>query len=178
MSEANSVSAIRRRKPPLSASIHNRKQEARVEPVKFTAARGREGMNALSDWPRNRLLLALPSRNLKRLMPELEHIRCYRGQVLMDADSSLDHVFFPDSGVVSVVAVYADGSVIEMATIGREGCSGVQAVFGAKTSSVRLLVQIPGSRAAFVRAIESMPAFRDLLNAYTQAFLEQVLVSV
>ena len=46
----------------------------------------------------------------------------------MDADSSLDHVFFPDSGVVSVVAVYADGSVIEMATIGREGCTGVQAI--------------------------------------------------
>jgi hypothetical protein len=52
----------------------------------------------------------------------------------MDADSSLDHVFFPDSGVVSVVAVYADGSVIEMATIGREGCTGVKAVFGAKRS--------------------------------------------
>ena len=29
----------------------------------------------------------------------------------MDADSSLNHVFFPDSGVVSVVAVYADGSL-------------------------------------------------------------------
>ena len=109
-------------------------------------------MNALSNWPRNRLLLALPSRNLKRLMPELEHIRCQREQVLMDADSSLDHVFFPDSGVVSVVAVYADGSIIEMATIGREGCTGVQAVFGAKTSSVRLLVQIPGSAAKMSRA--------------------------
>jgi hypothetical protein len=93
-------------------------------------------MNALSDRSRNRLLLALPSRNLKRLMPELEHIRCQREQVLMDADSSLDHVFFPDSGVVSVVAVYADGSVIEMATIGREGCTGMQAFFGAKTSRV------------------------------------------
>jgi hypothetical protein len=58
----------------------------------------------------------------------------------MDADSSLDHVFFPDSGVVSVVAVYADGSIIEMATIGREGCTDVQAVFGAKRSSVRLLL--------------------------------------
>jgi hypothetical protein len=34
---------------------------------------------------------------------------------------------------------YADGSVIEMATIGREGCTGMQAFFGAKTSSVRLL---------------------------------------
>ena len=101
----------------------------------------------------------------------------------MDADSSLDHVFFPDSGVISVVAVYGDGSVIEMATIGREGCSGVQAVLGAKSSSVRLLVQIPGSatkmsRAAFTRAMGSMPSFRRLMYAYAQAFLEQVLVSV
>jgi CRP-like cAMP-binding protein len=140
-------------------------------------------MNALLNWPRNRLLLALTSRNLKRLMPELEQIRCQRGQVLMDADSSLEHVFFPDSGIVSVVAVYADGSVIEMATIGREGCTGMQAFFGAKTSSVRLLVQIPGSaakisRAAFARAMESMPSFRNLMSAYIHAFLEQVLVSV
>src|SRR3990170_1516582 len=140
-------------------------------------------MNALSNWPRNRLLLALPSRNLKLLMPELEHIPCQRGQVLMDADSSLDHVFFPDTGVVSVVAVYADGRVIEMATIGREGCTGVKAVFGAKRSSARLLVQIPGtaakmSRAAFTRAMESMPAFRSLMFNYVHAFLEQVLVSV
>ena len=136
-----------------------------------------------SNGPRNRLLLALPSRDLKRLMPELEHIRCQREQVLMDADSSLDHVFFPDSGVVSVVAVYANGSVIEMATIGREGCTGMQAFFGAKTSSVRLLVQIPGSaakmsRATFARAMESMPSFRNLMSAYVHAFLEQVLVSV
>ena len=142
-----------------------------------------EGMNALSNWPRNRLLLALPPRNLKRLMPELERIPCQRGQVLMDADSSLDHVFFPDSGVISVVAVYADGSIIEMATIGREGCSGVQAALGAKSSSARLLVQIPGSaakmsRAAFTRAMESMPSFRGLMYAYSQAFLEQVMVSV
>jgi CRP-like cAMP-binding protein len=140
-------------------------------------------MNGLSNLPRNRLLLALPSRNLKRLMPELEHIRCQSEQVLMDADSSLDHVFFPHSGVISVVAVYADGSVIEMATIGREGCSAVQAFFGAKISSVRLLVQIPGSaarmsRAAFTRAMGSMPSFRNLMHCYVQAFLEQVMVSV
>jgi CRP-like cAMP-binding protein len=116
-------------------------------------------------------------------MPELEHVRCGRDQVLADADSSLDHVFFPDSGVVSVVAVYANGSIIEMATIGREGCSGVQAIFGAKSSSVRLLVQIPGSatkmsRVAFTRAMGSMPSFRGLMYAYVQAFLEQVMVSV
>jgi CRP-like cAMP-binding protein len=116
-------------------------------------------------------------------MPELEHIRCEREQVLMDADSPLDRVFFPDSGVISTVAVYADGTIIEMATIGREGCSAVQAVLGAKRSSVRLLVQIPGdatgmSRATFTRAMASMPAFRSLMYAYIQAFLEQVMVSV
>jgi len=140
-------------------------------------------MNALSNWPRNRLLLALPSSNLKRLMPELEQVPCQREQVLMDVDDSLDHIFFPDSGVVSVVAVYADGNAIEMATIGREGCTGVQAIFGANKSSVRLFVQIPGSaakmpRAAFTRAMKSMPSFRGLMFDYVQAFLEQVMVSV
>ena len=140
-------------------------------------------VNALSNWPRNRLLLALPPRNLKRLMTDFEQIGCERAQVLMDADSALDHVFFPDSGVVSVVAVYADGAIIEMATVGREGFTDVQAIFGAKRSSVQLLVQIPGSaakmsRAAFTRAINSMPSFRSVMDAYVQAFLEQVMVSV
>jgi CRP-like cAMP-binding protein len=139
--------------------------------------------NASSNWPRNRILLALPSRNLKRLMPELEQIHCQRAQILMNADSVLDHIFFPDSGVVSVVAVYADGNVIEMATVGREGFTDVQAIFGAKRSSIQLLVQIPGtaakmSRAAFMRAMQSMPSFRSVMDAYVQAFLEQVMVSV
>src|SRR3981081_2361232 len=137
----------------------------------------------MRNWPRNRLLLALSSSDLQQLMPELEQIRCEREQILMDADSSLDHVFFPDIGVVSAVAVYADGSIIEMATIGREGCTAVQAVLGAESSSIRLVVQLPGgaakmSRPAFTRAMESMPSFRSLMYAYVQAFLDQVMVSV
>jgi CRP-like cAMP-binding protein len=140
-------------------------------------------MDDSTNWPRNRLLLALSSRNLKQLMPDLDNVRCQREQVLIDADSSLDHVYFPDSGVLSVLAVYANGDVIEMATIGREGCSGMQAIFGAKVSSAQLLVQIPGtaakmSRAAFTRAMQSMPTFRSLMYSYVQAFLEQVMVSV
>ena len=133
--------------------------------------------------PSNRLLLSLPRRNLKQLAPNLEFIRCQREQILLDADAPIDHIFFPDSGVISVVAVYADGNVIEMATIGREGCTGVQAFFGAGCSSARLLVQIPGSaakmsRTAFNRAMKSMPSFRDLMLSYVQAFFEQVMVSV
>lgn len=130
----------------------------------------------------NRLLLALPPSSLKKLAPQLEQFPYTSGQILMDADSSLDSILFPHTGVVSMVAVYADGSIIEMATIGREGCTGVPAFFGAKISSMRLLGQISGdaakiSRTAFMRAIGSIPAFRNLITAYGHAFLEQVLVS-
>ena len=72
--------------------------------------------------------------------------------------------------------------MIEMATVGRKGCTGFQAIFGEKESSVRFLVQIPGSaarmsRSAFLRGMKTMPAFRNLMHAYVQAFMEQVLVS-
>jgi CRP-like cAMP-binding protein len=139
-------------------------------------------METPSNWPRNRLLLALPARHLKQLLPDLKLVQCQSEQVLIDADSSLEHIFFPDSGVISVVAVYPDGSIIEMATIGREGGTGFQAVFGAESSSARLLVQVPGtaariSRAAFARAMDALPAFRSLMLAHVHAFLEQVMVS-
>jgi CRP-like cAMP-binding protein len=140
-------------------------------------------MTASSDWPRNRLLLALSPRDLKRIVPKLEHVACTRAQILMDADRPIDHVFFPDSGVISEVAVYSDGSVIEMATVGREGFTSATAFFGARRSSSQLLVQIPGSasrmsRAAFTRAMASIPSFRSLMVAYVHAFFEQVMVSV
>jgi CRP-like cAMP-binding protein len=139
-------------------------------------------MSPPANWPRNRLLLALPESDLKQLQPDLEYIECKREQVLVDADSSLDHIYFPDSGVISVVAVYPDGSIIEMATIGREGGTGFQAVFGARSSSSRLLVQVPGTaakmtRQTFVRAMDAMPSFLTLVRAHVLAFLEQVMVS-
>jgi CRP-like cAMP-binding protein len=139
-------------------------------------------MSSQSNWPHNRLLLALPTDNLRRLRRELEQVRFHHDDVPIDVDSPLDCVFFPDGGVISMVAVYANGDMIEMATIGREGCGGMQAILGAKRSSVRFLVQIPGtaarlSRVAFKWATDTMPAFRRLMFAYVQAFLEQVLVS-
>ena len=134
-------------------------------------------------WLSNRLLLALPPDNLEALIPDLERQICPREAILTDADSAIEAIFFPDTGVVSAVAVYSDGRVIETATIGREGCTAVQATLGATSSSLRLWVQIPGSatrmpRRTFDRAMASMPAFRDLMTAYVSAFMEQILVSV
>ena len=120
-------------------------------------------MTDTPSWPQNRVLLALPRRDFKQLLPQLTRIPCRREQVLTDADSSLDHVYFPDSGVVSVVAVYSDGSIIEMATIGREGCTGVQAVFGAKIFLCSVPRSNPGKRhpdvAGSVRTCDAVDAF-------------------
>ena len=132
---------------------------------------------------RNRLLHALPASTLRLMTPELRQIRCERGQVLMDIEDAIDRVIFPDSGVVSIVAVYADGSMIEMATIGREGCSPVNAILGGTVCSARLITQIPGSatvmpRDTFDEAMQSMPAFDRVMHAYVQAFIEQIQVSV
>jgi len=81
-------------------------------------------MSAPNSVTKNRLLLALPRREFDRLRPHLEQVKCKSKEVLVDADGSLDRVYFPDSGVISVVAVYANGNTIEMATVGREGATG------------------------------------------------------
>jgi CRP-like cAMP-binding protein len=140
-------------------------------------------MSAPNAVTKNRLLLALPRREFDRLRPQLEPVNCESKEVLVDADGSLDHVYFPDSGVISIVAVYADGNTIEMATVGREGATGFQEFFGGRASSARLLVQIPGAahclrRSAFQHALKDLTSFRTLMFAYVHALLEQVMLSV
>ena len=139
-------------------------------------------MPTQTPMPQNRLLLALPRKDLNHLHQDLEDVDCPYRHVLVEADSPLEHVYFPDKGVVSVLAVYPDGNSIEMATIGREGATGFQAVLGAKVSSARLLVQISGrahrmSRMAFDRALQDVASFRSLMFAHVHALLEQVLIS-
>jgi CRP-like cAMP-binding protein len=132
--------------------------------------------------PRNRLVSSLQPEHLRQLRPALDTVDCVRDQVLIDADGALDQVYFPESAVVSLSTVFGDGTSVDMASIGREGCTGVQAVLGAKVSSVRLLTQIPGtamrmSRRGFQWAMGSLPDFKALMYDYAQAFLDQALVS-
>jgi len=132
--------------------------------------------------PRNRLFHALPPAQLARLRSSLELLPCARDQVLIEADGALDQVLFPESSVLSLSTTFADGSAVDMATIGREGCTGVPVILGAKISSVRLVTQIPGtasrmSRRSFVWAMQTMPGFKTLMHDYAQAFLHQAMVS-
>lgn len=139
-------------------------------------------MAPANPFTKNRLLLALARREFDRLKPSLERVETPYKEVLADVDSTLDHVYFPDSGVISIVGVYSDGSSIEMATIGREGMTGFQEIFGGRASSARFLVQIAGTavrmkRSAFELALRESPVFHGLMLTYVHVLLEQVMLS-
>ena len=65
---------------------------------------------------RNRLLASLPRAALARLVPQLEEISFEVRQVLYDQDKPIDYVYFPLTGVFSLVVVLQDGTMVEAAT--------------------------------------------------------------
>jgi CRP-like cAMP-binding protein len=53
-----------------------------------------------------------------------------QGLVLLDAGEEFEHVYFPHSGMLSLLVVSRDGNAIEVATVGREGVVGAVAGLG------------------------------------------------
>jgi CRP-like cAMP-binding protein len=127
----------------------------------------------------NRLLSAL-SRDLQiRLLPRMEKVSLPIRQVLYEADSPILHVYFPVSGVVSLVISLKDGASVEVATIGNEGVVGVPVFLGAERSPTKAFCQVAGQalkmRAdSFRRALEEHPELADVVRRYTQGMVNQI----
>lgn len=103
-------------------------------------------------------------------------------QPLVEANTPIKEVCFPITAVISILASYDDGTMIEMATIGREGFTNASALLGGSISPSTQIAQMPGSalfltRADFDNLIADEPAFRSLLERYTDTFLYQVMIS-
>lgn len=127
----------------------------------------------------NRLLGALPPEELAWLAPHLERVALEIGEVLAEPSEPLRHVYFPETAIVSVVNRMADGSAVEVGTVGNEGMVGVAAFLDAEASESQTFCQLPGpalrAPAAVVTAAgDARPAFRRVVNRYTQAYLTQV----
>jgi CRP-like cAMP-binding protein len=90
----------------------------------------------------NELLSSLPTDQLALLMPYMTPESISRGTVLIEAGDEVDFVYFPHSGMVSLLEVLADGRAIETETVGREGALGVMAGLGSPISLVRVVVQM------------------------------------
>ncbi len=94
---------------------------------------------------RNRLLAGLPENNLLRLAEHLEEIPLHFGQVLHEAGEPIAHVYFPNSGAISMIAMASPMKGTQVGMFGREGLVGISAVFGSGASPLRAVVQDGGT---------------------------------
>jgi CRP-like cAMP-binding protein len=107
---------------------------------------------------RNRILAALAPDEYERLSPHFEHVELPRGRVLIAGGEPIRHVYFPDGALISQVTQLSDGSTVEAAVAGREGMAGLPVVWGADSTPMLSVVQIPGT-AVEVRAKVIRDAF-------------------
>src|SRR5262249_44898159 len=128
-------------------------------------------------------LATLPPHDFSLLAPHLRTITLERGVMLQDVGEEIEHVYFPHTGMVSLVAVMQSGATVETATIGRWGVIGASAGLGAWSAVALAIVQLPGTAAwisasHFHAAAMQSTAIRDLIVRYNDVLLAQVQQSV
>src|ERR1700722_16329542 len=126
----------------------------------------------------NRVLAALPPADFDLLAPELETVALDQDAVLSQAGDQIEHVFFPDSGAISLMIHMANGETVATAAVGREGAVGMLSVLGPSPSANTAIVRAAGSasripalrfHASFNRSL----AIRHAVQIHTRAMLMQ-----
>lgn len=126
--------------------------------------------------PRNRILAALPPEELERIQPSLELIELPLRKVLIDPNRPIEHVYFVEEGVVSILGVMQDGTAVETATIGQEGMVGLPVFLGAESMAAQAFTQVSGSgyrmpSEALLQELGNGGALPRLLGRFTQALI-------
>jgi CRP-like cAMP-binding protein len=130
----------------------------------------------------NKLLASLPRDHFDRLLPHLVTVSFQQGLVLVEAGNEVDQVYFPHSGMLSLLAVLRDGKAIETATVGCEGVVGAMAGLGLYKSLVRVVVQMPLTcskiAASHFRTVAAgSDPVRNLCVRYNEVLLSQARVT-
>jgi CRP-like cAMP-binding protein len=141
-------------------------------------------MDATDAASRNRLLAALEPDDLRRLAPHLERVDLARGAVLLEPHTELQHVWWPEDCIISLVIPTFEGAAAEAATIGREGMVGFIAALGVPPRALaRDMVQVPGRAlrlplATLREAFMASPRLHQVCLCYVAALIAHVLQSV
>ncbi len=135
---------------------------------------------AVSPDPRKNLLLAaLPDAEWQRWLPQLEAVDMPLGQVLYESGSTLSHVYFPTTSIISMLYVLENGSSAEIAVVGHEGLVGISLFMGGESTPSRAVVQSAG-KGFRLPALALKEEFNrggpvlHLLLRYTQALITQM----
>jgi CRP-like cAMP-binding protein len=131
----------------------------------------------------NLLLAALPKIDRDRLLPLLETVPLILKGFLHRPGEQIDYVYFPAGGFCSVVTVLEDGSMVEVATIGREGMVGVSAMIQGRPVVSATMVQGASdvcfrmTASAFRTELDRRGPFYNLLTLYAQALTDFIMQS-
>jgi CRP-like cAMP-binding protein len=126
--------------------------------------------------PENRILSALPPEDYARLVPRMDDVRLAQGDLIYRANSRLDYIYFPRSGILSAIVIMADGRTIEVGAMGREGMAGMIAVLGAERSPEEVICQATSTcrrmpAAAFAAEVARAGRLLALVHEYARAVL-------
>ena len=133
--------------------------------------------------PANQLLAALPPEVFERVAPALDVIPLELKRFLHKAGEPIHEVYFPGGGFCSMVTVLDDGSMVEVATVGREGMLGMSAVLNGDPSPSATMVQAEMdtcyrmSAKTFRDEMDRRDAFHDLFTRYAQALVGFIMQS-
>jgi CRP-like cAMP-binding protein len=131
----------------------------------------------------NRLLAAIQPASRERLTPYFEEVDVELGQIVCEAGGILNHAYFPNGAVLSLLTVLENGSAIETANIGREGAFGLFAAMYSRTSFNRSLVQLRGGLIRVPIKVlqvefENSAHVRNLFVSYSETQLAQIQQTV
>lgn len=128
---------------------------------------------------RNRILRNLSDADAGRVAASLERVTVKAGDIALEANAPITHVYFPETAIASIIHLMADGSGVEVLTAGREGMIGSEAFLGVETSPSRVMWQIGGqalrmSTAAFRAEVARQPAMRAILVGYSRVIMVEM----
>jgi CRP-like cAMP-binding protein len=92
----------------------------------------------------NRILLALPQPTWERMRSRLGPINFRQGQVLYHAGARIEHLYFINRGLVSLIKTMEDGRSVEIGAVGIEGIAGLGALYGIESALLEWVGQVSG----------------------------------
>ena len=119
----------------------------------------------------NLMLLSIPEDEFVVLRPLLEPISLPRYKVLYEQGQKIEHAYFLNSGMISLVVIATDGRSVEVGISGREGVVGLPVAFGYDDAPTRAIVQMPGSGVRIASATlwensTKFPSLRRMTERY------------
>jgi CRP-like cAMP-binding protein len=94
---------------------------------------------------RNSILAALPQDTWQRLEPQMKRVLLHQNDVIQESGAPVRHVYFIESGMISLVVDTQDGSQVEVGVTAREGLVGAMSTLSSEPSFHRAVVQISGN---------------------------------